>query len=211
MSQTENTFKNSLRNFQLSRGNNNIALPTNNTNKLAFDSLRESASNTFSNVSSTVQGYIPIGTNVEEEEEPWYQLSQLERVMAFALCLALGIGCFCLSFFFLPLFLGKFAATFTLGSVLILLSVALLRGPWSHIQHMISMERLPFTLSYVGSMVLTLYAALGARNLILIIIFSALQIIALIWYVGSYIPGGVATLRYGTSYIGRRAASVLPI
>lgn len=78
MSQTESTFKNSLRNFQLSRGNNNIALPTNNTNKSAFESLRESASNTFSNVSSTVQGYIPISTNVEEEEEPWYQLSRLE-------------------------------------------------------------------------------------------------------------------------------------
>jgi hypothetical protein len=30
-------------------------------------------------------------------------------------------------------------------------------------------------------------------------------------YVGSYIPGGVSTLRYGTAYIGRRAASVLPI
>ncbi|KAG1459465.1 hypothetical protein G6F55_004745 [Rhizopus delemar] len=202
----------SLRNFQLSRGNT-ISLPTNtNASKSAFQSLRESASNTFSNVSSTVQGYIPIGTNIEEEEEePWYQLSRLERVMAFALCLALGIGCFCLSFFFLPLFLGKFAATFTLGSVLILVSVALLRGPWSHIKHMMSTERLPFTASYVGSMVLTLYAALGARNLILIIIFSALQIIALIWYVCSYIPGGVATLRYGTSYIGRRAASVLPI
>lgn len=79
MSQTESSFKSSLRNFQLSRGNT-ISLPTNtNASKSAFQSLRESASNTFSNVSSTVQGYIPIGTNIEEEEEePWYQLSRLE-------------------------------------------------------------------------------------------------------------------------------------
>ncbi|CEI89614.1 hypothetical protein G6F70_006337 [Rhizopus microsporus] len=209
MSQIESSFKNSLRGFQLSRGNN-IALPTNDTAKSAFQSLRESASNTFSSVTNTVQGYIPIG-NVEEEEEPWYQLSRMERVLAFALCLALGIGCCCLSFFFLPLFLGKFAATFTLGSVLILVSVALLRGPWAHIKHMISMERLPFTVSYLGSVALTLYAALIARSTTLIIIFSVIQIIALIWYVGSYIPGGVTTLRYGTSYIGRRAVSVLPI
>ncbi|KAI9265929.1 Got1/Sft2-like family-domain-containing protein [Sporodiniella umbellata] len=194
MSQTENTFKNSLRNFQLSRGGNGIALPTNNNaNKSAFESLRESASNTFSNVTNTVQGYIPIGSSTEEEEEPWYQLSRVE------------------SFVFIPLFLGKFAATFTLGSVLILVSVALLRGPWSHIQHMMSVERLPFTLSYVGSMLMTLYAALIAHKLVLVLVFSVLQIIALIWYVGSYIPGGIATLRYGTSYIGRRAASVLPI
>lgn len=76
MSQIESSFKNSLRGFQLSRGNN-IALPTNDTAKSAFQSLRESASNTFSSVTNTVQGYIPIG-NVEEEEEPWYQLSRME-------------------------------------------------------------------------------------------------------------------------------------
>jgi hypothetical protein len=30
-------------------------------------------------------------------------------------------------------------------------------------------------------------------------------------YVGSYIPGGISTLRYGTSYIGGRVVSILPI
>ncbi|KAF1801340.1 ER-to-golgi vesicle protein transport Sft2 [Mucor lusitanicus] len=214
---TENTFKNSLKNFQLSRGNNTgISLPTNtggsSTSGSAFQSFRDSATNAFSSVSSTIQGYNPLSSgDIEEEEDPWYQLSRVERVMAFALCLVLGVGCFALSFFFLPLFPGKFAATFTLGSILILVSVALLRGPLSHIKHMISMERLPFTVSYVGSMILTLYAALGLRAMILTIIFAIIQIIALIWYVGSYIPGGVSTLRYGSAYIGRRAVSVLPI
>ncbi|KAI9302382.1 Got1/Sft2-like family-domain-containing protein [Cunninghamella echinulata] len=166
----------------------------------------------FSNVSSTVQGYLPV--NAEEEEEPWYQLSRVERIMAFALCLALGILCFFLAFSFflvlLPIAPGKFAATFTLGSILILVSIALLRGPWSHIKHMISVERLPFSLSYVGSMVLTIYASLGIRNYVLTIVFSIVQLIALAWYIGSYIPGGVSTLRYGSAYVGRRAASILP-
>ncbi|KAI8967981.1 Got1/Sft2-like family-domain-containing protein, partial [Mycotypha africana] len=170
-----------------------------------------SASNAFSKVTNTVQGYNPLSSSDEVEEDPWYQLSRVERIIAFALCLALGAGCFSLSFFFLPLFPGKFAATFTLGSILVLVSVALLRGPLSHIKHMMSKERLPFTISYVGSMILTLYAAIGLRAMILTIIFAVIQIIALIWYVGSYIPGGISTLRYGTSYIGRRAASVLPI
>ncbi|KAI8378687.1 Got1/Sft2-like family-domain-containing protein [Choanephora cucurbitarum] len=212
MSQTESSFKSSLRNFQLSRSNN-IALPTNTgQNSGGLSSFRDSASNLFSNMTSTVQGYVPLGNSIEEEEEdPWYQLSRVERVMAFALCLALGIGCFALSFFFLPLFPGKFAATFTLGSILILVSVALLRGPWSHLKHMMSRERLPFTVSYVGSMALTLYAAIGIRAVILTVLFAVIQIIALLWYVGSYIPGGVSTLRYATSYIGGRAASILPI
>lgn len=80
MSQTENSFKNSLRNFQLSRNNDAaIALPTNISGpNSAFQSFRDSASNVFSNVTSSVQGYIPVGGNGEEDEEPWYQLSRVE-------------------------------------------------------------------------------------------------------------------------------------
>lgn len=48
-----------------------------------------------------------------------------------------------------------------MGSILVLVSVALLRGPLSHMQHMLTKERIPFTVSYLGSMALTLYAALG--------------------------------------------------
>lgn len=47
------------------------------------------------------------------------------------------------------------------GSILMLLSVALLRGPWAHVKHMMSIERLPFTVAYIGTMVLTLYFSLG--------------------------------------------------
>lgn len=86
MSQAENSFKNSLKNFKLSRNNNNsggISLPTSvspgsNSGGGTFSSLRDSASNAFSNVTNTVQGYIPLGGNAEEEEEPWYQLSRVE-------------------------------------------------------------------------------------------------------------------------------------
>lgn len=77
MSQSENSFKNSLRNFQSTRSNNaGIALPT--TPNSTLQSFRETASNAFSNVSSSVQGYIPLGGNTEEEEDPWYQLSRVE-------------------------------------------------------------------------------------------------------------------------------------
>jgi hypothetical protein len=79
MSQTENSFKNSLRNFQLSRNDNaSISLPTNTSGPSSvFQSVRDSASNAFSNVTNSVQGYIPLGGN-GEEEEPWYQLSRVE-------------------------------------------------------------------------------------------------------------------------------------
>ncbi|KAI8060292.1 ER-to-golgi vesicle protein transport Sft2 [Gongronella butleri] len=212
---TENSFRNSLRNFNLTSSSTaRISLPTDSPAASPLDNIRTSASSWFSNMSSQVQGYLPVNTG-EEEEEPWFQLSRMERIMAFALCLGLGILCFFLAFslflFMIPIVPGKFAATFTLGSILVLTSIAMLRGPWSHMKHMISMERLPFTGTYVGSMVLTLWSSLIARNYILTILFAVMQIIALLWYVGSYIPGGVSTLRYGTAYVGRRAASILPI
>ncbi|KAI8369295.1 Got1/Sft2-like family-domain-containing protein [Radiomyces spectabilis] len=217
---TESSFRDSLRNFKLSRSSAApISLPTTTANSpenSTFASFRDNASNLFSNVTHTVQGYMPVGFNgEEEEEEPWYQMSRVERVMAFALCLALGIACFCLAIFlFLPMFAlapGKFAATFTLASILVLVSIAMLRGPMAHLKHMMSIERAPFTITYLGTMALTLYFSLGPHNYILTILFAIIQLIALVWYFGSYIPGGVATLRYGTAYIGRRAASVLPI
>ncbi|KAI9023679.1 ER-to-golgi vesicle protein transport Sft2 [Phycomyces nitens] len=213
---TENTYRNSLRNFNVARASP-ISLPTAQptSESSPFASIRDTASNMFSSVTSTVQDYVPIGLNTEEEEEPWYQMSRVERVMACALCLALGIACFFLAFFlFLPILVitpGKFAATFTLGSILILVSIAMLRGPWSHLCHMISVERLPFTCTYLGTMGLTLYFSIGARKTIPTIIFAVCQLVALVWYFGSYIPGGISTLRYGTAYIGRRATSLLPI
>lgn len=47
------------------------------------------------------------------------------------------------------------------GSILMLVSVALLRGPWAHAKHMMSLERLPFTAAYLGTMALTLYFSIG--------------------------------------------------
>lgn len=83
MSETESSFKNSLRNFRLSRGTDSpIALPTTGSGSMTpkgmFQSFRESTSSAFSNISNTVQGYNPLSTNIEEEEEPWYQLSRVE-------------------------------------------------------------------------------------------------------------------------------------
>jgi hypothetical protein len=84
MTETESSFKNSLRNFRLTRGTDSpIALPTNSgssTPSGLFQSFRESTSSAFSNISTTVQGYNPLSTSTDEEEEPWYQLSRVEVI-----------------------------------------------------------------------------------------------------------------------------------
>lgn len=75
---TENSFRNSLRNFNLTSSSNaRISLPTDSPAASPLDNIRTSASSWFSNMSSQVQGYLPVNTG-EEEEEPWFQLSRME-------------------------------------------------------------------------------------------------------------------------------------
>ena len=73
----------------------------------------------------------------------------------------------------------QFALCFTLGSGLYMASFALLRGPAVHLASMMSCERLPFTTSYLTSMLGTLYASLVARSQILTIIMASAQFAAL--------------------------------
>jgi len=77
-------------------------------------------------------------------------------------------------------------------------SFSFLWGPWNHMMHLISLERLPFTIAYVVSLVATLWAALGvscvvmvmssllypqAHSTILTLVFAVIQIGALVWLV----------------------------
>ena len=40
-------------------------------------------------------------------------------------------------------------------------SFSFLWGPWNHLKHLLSRDRLPFTAVYIVTVVLTLYFALG--------------------------------------------------
>lgn len=57
-------------------------------------------------------------------------------------------------------------------------------------------------------MLLTLYAALVLHSYLLVILFSALQAAAVLWYLLSYIPGGAPILRALTRG-GLKAASAV--
>ncbi|KAF3384989.1 Protein transport protein SFT2 [Penicillium rolfsii] len=87
-------------------------------------------------------------------------------------------------------------ATWSVGSVLFLLSWAVLMGPWSYARHLVSGSRLPFTAAYFGSIALTLYFAIGRQNLFLTLISSIFQLTALVWYLVSYFPMGSTGLQF---------------
>ncbi|KAF6167860.1 hypothetical protein GIB67_027638 [Kingdonia uniflora] len=81
--------------------------------------------------------------------------------MYFGILLAIGVFFIFISFtMFLPnmvLMTQKFAICFTLGCIFIIGSFFALKGPQNQFTDMTSKERLLFIMSFIGSMVGTLY------------------------------------------------------
>ncbi|KAI1297168.1 Protein transport protein SFT2 [Halotydeus destructor] len=140
-------------------------------------------------------------------------LTRTQRIIGFALCVGMGIVCFCFASFYIPFLIlkaRKFALLFTLGSCFVLLSFSFLWGPWNHMKHLFSKDRLPFTASYLATLTGTLYFAIHLQNTILTCIFAIAQVVALIWYVVSYVPGGQSGLWFFSKVIVG-SASKLPV
>ncbi|KAL7420988.1 Protein transport protein sft2 [Cryptotrichosporon argae] len=161
-----------------------------------------------------VSGYIPLRNEGRSaEEEAYFALSRWERFLGFLACCAGGIACFGVAFLFLPILVvkpRKFALAFTLGSCLFMLGFAILHGPWNHLKHVCSAERLPFSLAYFGSLALTLFFSIGLRSTIGTLVAAIVQVVALLSYLAAYFPGGTTTLQFGLSMARRGASSVLP-
>lgn len=151
-----------------------------------------------------------ISGNNRKDEKSWLarkleenlpSLSKKQRIIGFMTSLILGTICFGLAVSFLPMLIvnpRKFSLLFTLGSVFTLSSFSFLWGPYSHMVHLFSKDRLPFTLVYFSTLIATLYFAMGLQSAILTPIAAILQVLALLWFVISYIPGGQTGLKFFT-------------
>lgn len=122
------------------------------------------------------------------------ELSWEERMMGFAGCFAIGFALSLSSIFSFPaLLLGDpspFAWKYSIGNVLGIVSSAFLVGPQSQIEQMSSPVRLGATVAYVGSIVVTVFAALVLQEPLLTLAAMVVQFCALAWYCASYIPFG---------------------
>jgi len=98
----------------------------------------------------------------------------------------------------------KFALCFTFGSLTFMGSFAILRGPETHIKGMLAQDRLAFTIFYVGSMLMTLYFTFSVRGVsgyVSVLFASAMQLLALLWYLITFLPGGAQGMKVLTSAI----------
>lgn len=104
-----------------------------------------------------------------EEEEGFFALSRWDRMLIFIACNLGAAVCFMICFFLFPVLSlkpRKFAILWSVGSLLFLLSWAVLMGPLVYAKHLVSGSRLPFTAAYFGSIAMTLYFAIGVSSLI---------------------------------------------
>ncbi len=126
-------------------------------------------------------------------------LSKKQRIIGFMIFLGMGVLCFSLASMYIPvliLYARKFALLFSLGSMFTLGSFGLLWGPCNHLRHLFSKERLPFTSVYLVTLFATLYFAMGLQSTALTVLAASGQVIALVWFVVSYIPGGQTGLKF---------------
>jgi len=126
-------------------------------------------------------------------------LSRKQRIFGFMTSIILGLICFGLASAYIPFIVlkaRKFSLLFSLGSMFTITSFSFLYGPWNHVMTLLTKERLPFTLVYFGTLIGTLYFAMGLQSTILTCIAAAVQIVALVWFVVSYVPGGQTGLKF---------------
>ncbi|XP_072036248.1 uncharacterized protein [Amphiura filiformis] len=139
-------------------------------------------------------------------------LSKRQRILGFMMCLLAGAICFAMALSIAPFIVvraRKFALLYSLGSLFTISSFSLLWGPWHHVKHLCSSQRLPFTAIYFGTMFATLYFAMVKKVMILTIVCAIFQIIALFWYIVSYIPGGQTGLKFFTKIFSSAAKTTL--
>ncbi|XP_014680965.1 PREDICTED: protein transport protein SFT2-like [Priapulus caudatus] len=155
----------------------------------------------------------------EAQKDPLFPtLTKKQRILGFVSCILMGVFCFVLAWMFFPFLVlkaRKFALLYTLGSVFTIGSFAMLWGPVNHVKHIFSAQRLPFTTTYFGSLFGTLYFALVVQSTLLTALCAILQVVALVWYMISYIPGGQTGLSFFSklfySVSSKAVSSALPV
>ncbi|RAH40197.1 putative Golgi traffic protein SFT2 [Aspergillus brunneoviolaceus CBS 621.78] len=201
---TTTSFRDSVNSLGWSRRDPDLPARTNSSNAPFLSRLQ--SWNPF----GQGEGYLQLPTHEapgaplpaptrREEEDSFFALSRWDRMLIFIACNLGAAVCFLICFFLFPVLSlkpRKFAILWSVGSLLFLLSWAVLMGPMVYARHLVSGSRLPFTAAYFGSIAMTLYFAIGLHSTLLTLISSIFQLTALLWYLVSYFPMGSTGLQF---------------
>ena len=116
-------------------------------------------------------------------------LSRTQRMYGFGICFVVGVVvCFLSTMLLSSGNIIGFGVVYTLGNVVALMATSFLVGPATQIKSAFNKTRVTATLIYLGAMAGTLCSAILLHSVILTIVFSVVQFVALLWYSLSYIP-----------------------
>ncbi|KAJ2452572.1 protein transport protein sft2, partial [Coemansia sp. RSA 2336] len=170
-----------------------------------FSSMREGASSFVSSTGTAISNMTGRGdqeSNVNTTTHgEWFGLTLVQRWVGFAGCALLALFCFMMAIMALPMMVikpQKFATAFSLGGLATISGIALLRGPRAHTKHLLSKDRLLFTVSYFTSVFFTLFFSTIMHTYLGTLLAVIVQVVALVWYVVSYFPGGTNGLQATT-------------
>ncbi|GMI04926.1 hypothetical protein TrLO_g15143 [Triparma laevis f. longispina] len=158
-----------------------------------------------SNIQSNLQG-LKMPTLQSSSPPVLFGLDYATRFRLFICCLLLSSLFFALGFIVglpaLALRPQKFALCFTFGSLTFMTSFAMLKGPAAHIKSMFQPDRIVFTCVYLLSMLLTVFCTFsrgGVSGYFLVLGSCSIQLLALLWYLITFLPGGSAGMMMVTS------------
>ncbi|GAB1225988.1 hypothetical protein ENUP19_0273G0002 [Entamoeba nuttalli] len=125
----------------------------------------------------------------------YFKLPFKVRISIICILVFFGVISLFLSFTFILLPM-KFAKLFTVGNILILLSTFFLRSISSQIKSLISdIPKLIAFVIYLISIALVLFCALKLKSTLLTLPCVVLEVVALLWYLFSYLPYGQEMLK----------------
>lgn len=159
----------------------------------AVDNINDTAKSSVTSLrrlmgDETVDVEAPAQMTMSEEMSSIFNLSLFQRILLFAMCFATGILLIGLSFTFLPIIViapHKFAAAFTMGNILAIISTWILVGPRAQLQSMFNPIRAVASSIYLASLLFALLAAFfgGKLRYILVLITLVVEIAARKYFV----------------------------
>uniref|UniRef100_A0A7S2TR41 Vesicle transport protein n=1 Tax=Lotharella oceanica TaxID=641309 RepID=A0A7S2TR41_9EUKA len=135
-----------------------------------------------------------------ESVDKFFEMSYMQRMAGFAMTLISGLVMMGLASMYLPMVVigmpQKFAFTYALSNLLLLLSSCFMVGPKKQVENMMQRHRAVAAIAWLTSTIGLLYVVWRMRFFLYVGIALTIQVSSLLLYVGTYLPWGNSVVVY---------------
>mmetsp|Transcript_1422 Transcript_1422/g.2028 ORF Transcript_1422/g.2028 Transcript_1422/m.2028 type:complete len:211 (-) Transcript_1422:202-834(-) len=138
--------------------------------------------------------------NIVNQVDAFFEMSYMQRMAGFIMTLIAGLVMMGLASMYLPMVLigmpQKFAFTYAISNLLLLTSSCFMVGPKKQIENMMQSHRAFAAVGWLTSTLGLLYVVWRMRFFVYVATALSVQIICLLYYVGTYLPWGNTWITY---------------